>query len=504
MEIFPNDLDLGSFLSVTTKHGDQALVWSTVTYNKLKFFNLGRIFKELNEFWATLPEESQAEIFDAYKEIYEALKEVDDARSHLDAIRTQVKRIYKYYTKENLDEIMKGVEVAYTSSMTGETNYVGGETRTYRKPDYDELVKLALRLRPMVPIFGQYVRLVRDHAGTHYKESAAVGLLKYTDVLECPAMDRLVRYMESNLANFQHRATAVMGNMGSDQVPYWLAERSIFRRVALGEVDSGSDNSSIVTNVHNFVKSQLDSLPRNFGSVVRAKTRVNEGAATNEENISVLESFKIRQQISDGDKVMVNVYCRDPIFIAQRVDPSISAELVDACTRITGSWASQVIQEHQKLLVKWVLSAAMPPSYFDVIGRESALRCIGATQALLYHWGYINIAALMTAIPLDDPNSAPMTSLWQRDSITNETKELLRERFPYYRQPTKKDQTLDDVNEGNIAVNAVADAVYQSDWILHEPEWLIAEVKVSDVNTILIPPDFRNQLAHLLLRCTAD
>lgn len=500
MEIFVNDLDIGNFLSVTTRHGEESLVWSTSTYNKLKFHDVGRIFKELNEFWATKSEADQQDIFDAYKEIFTALKEVEDARSHLSHIRAQVQRIFKHYTAADVANIIQNVDVVYTSSMPNDFGRGGDDGRTYRRSDYYQLVQLALRLRPMVPIFGQYVRLVKDHSGTHYKENAAVTLLKSTDVLENPAMEKLMRYMESTLVNFQHQRTAVMGHMGSDEVPYWLAARAIFRRVALGEIDSGSDTSSIVTNVYNFVKSQLESLPRNFGSIVRAKTRVNEGSSSTEENISVLESFKIRQQISDGDKVTINAFCREAEYIAQRIDPTIPEELISEFTRITGAWAARRIQPHQGTLVKWVLSGVISPRYFDVVGRESALKCIGATQALLYHWGYVNIAALMTAEPLDDPNVAPMTSLWQRDQISKETMAQLRAMYPHYRAPTKKDQTLDDVNPGSIAVQNVADDVYKSDWVYCGPELLVGEIKVSDVNTILVPPDFRNQLAQILMR----
>lgn len=501
MEILINDVDYSNFQAVITRHGDAGLNWSTSTYAKLKFHDLGRLFKELNAFWATLPEKKQADIFDAYSEIHEALSNVEDHSTHLQHLRAQVKRIYSYYTNEDVDKVMATIDIVYPTTMFDDFGKDGDNGRTYRKSDYKELVHLALRLRPMVPIFGQYVRLVKDYSGTHFKEGAAVGLLYDTDVIEgSPAADKLTQYMNSTLLNFPHHRTAVMGNLGTDEVPYWLTMKALFRRVALGEVDSGSDISSIVTNVYNFVKSQLESLPRNFGSVVRSKNRTNEGSSSTEENISLLESFKIRQSISDGDKVMINHYCQDPFAIAWKVDPTVPEELIASCTRVTGMWASSMIHQHQGTLVKWVLSAAIGPRYFDVIGRESALRCIGATQALLYHWGFVNIASLMTAQPLDDPNIAPMTSLWAREQISKEKMVELRERYPHYKPPTKKDQTTDDTNPGVIGINLIADSVYKSDWVYTGPEWLKEEISFSDVETILIPPNFRDQLATILLQ----
>jgi hypothetical protein len=231
---------------------------------------------------------------------------------------------------------------------------------------------------------------------------------------------------------------------------------------------------------------------------------VNDSSVSSEENISLLESYKVRQAIPDGDKVVINVFCRDPFTISMLVEPNLSSSLLDECTTITSDWVVQEIHPHQIKLARWVLSKALSPRDLDDIGHESLLRCIGATQAILYHWGYKALAALMTARASMDPTVAPMASLWARDALDKATIRRLSEEFPHYRASGKKDQTVDDLNPGIVGVNELAQDIYQYDWVLTRPEWLASEIQISDVGTILTPPGLKQQLAEVLLRSVSS
>lgn len=503
MQIITNDIKDGQpWRSVSTVHGGEELRWSTSTYTKIKFHNLSRLFAELNEHWLSLPEEDQAEIFAAYRDIHDALQEVSDHQEHLKYLRKQVKRIYKYWTAEDVWRAMSKIEVVYPSTMQQAHSNDSNTGRTYLVNDYKNLVHLALAFRPMIPIFGQYNRVVKEISGTPHKETMAVSLLNDTYINDLPAIEKLVQHMEETLTNFPHARTAILGgHMGTASLPHWLASKAAYRRIAIGEVDSGNDISSIITNVFNFVKSVLDSIPRNFGGSVRVKTRTQE-SSNSEENISFLESLKIREAMSGGHKRLINVYCRDGLTIALRIDPTVPEELVNRCTQLTGSWASVLIQPHQKKLARYVISSQFSPRYLDITGREQTLTLIGVAQALLYHWGYLSLAGLMTAQPIEDHSIAPATSLWARDTLSKEYQDLLQERLPYHRPVVKKDQSAVDLNDGVVAINGIARDIYTSEWVIQEPEWLAKEVPRTDVGTLLIPPDLRNHLARLLLHVT--
>lgn len=497
-----------AFRSLKTVHNGEELVWSATTYGKITFHDINRLYKEFNECMEGKSAQVQQEIFNAYKRIHMSLKTTggDDHKKHLSDICKDVKIIYDRYTKKDAAEMFKRAVIRYPKTMADSYGTGGGDySRTYKISDYDDLIRLSLRYRAIVPVFGQYMVSVHnnDALGTQYKESSAMSLLRLTDVESDPAMEKLYMYMDATLQKFSPQATAaVHKGLGSDEMPYWLAKKAVFRRVAIGELDNGDDLSSIVTNVYNLVKTILDSMGRNFG-ITRTKTRIPESAST-EENISHLEAIRVSQQLSDGDKTTINVAYRDGFNYARVVDPTIPESLVLSCIQHTGEWAAQTIHPHQKLLCRWVLSRSNSPWNMDCLGRESTMTAIGVTQAILYHWGYKQLASLMTAVAVDDLNVAPTTSLWDRDDLPKDMVKTLSETYPYFKPTGKKDQSVDFLNCGFVGVNNAAGQIYQSDWRHARPSWMEQEIGIDRAGTILIPPNLKLQIAEVMIKSVAD
>lgn len=497
----------GAFQKVLTVHAGKSLSWNTQTHSKLKFHNAAQIFKEVNELWASKSEKAQQEIFDAYEAIHLCLTTPDDllpGEKLSDKLKSIVAIIYKHFTVKEAEDIVNGLNLVYPSTMTEEYGTEGDNGRTHRRSDYHRLVQLAIRLRPMLPVFGQYIRTFLDQPGSQYRESTAVEILNGTDVLQMPAVEKLTSFMEVTLKNFQHQNSAILGGkLGTAEMPYWLVAKAIFRRVAPGEFNSADEVSSIITNVYNFVvKSTLDSVPRNFGGA-KAKTRTAEGAGKSDENISLLEAIRIREQVSGGKKVFVNVFSRSILSIARRVDPNVPQAMVDECCLPDINRLNQAVHPVQETLARWVLSRGCPPSHYDLLKREGAYRFIGATQALLWHWNYLELAALMEATPLQDVRHAPAASLWLRDTLSKDRLEALRVRYPYTSQLTRRDQNPDEAIIGVAGISELARQIGNEEWILDKDSRFYSLVNHNEQGHIILSPGFRNVLADLLLEVSS-
>lgn len=493
----------GAFQSVLTVHDGKTIKWNTQTHSKLKFNNAALIFKEVNEFWASKSQAIQAEVFGAYEAIYNCLTTPDDSENQSARLRSLVAIIYKHFTVKDAENIVNNLNLTYPSTMTEDYGNEGDNGRTHRRSDYHRLVQLAIRLRPMLPVFGQHIRTFLDQPGTQYRESSAISLLNGTDVLTVPAVEKLISFMEVTLKNFQHQNSTILGGLGTSELPYWLVAKALFRRVAPGEINSDDDVSSIITNVYNFVvKSTLDSVPRNFGGA-KAKTRTTEGTSKTDENISLLESIRIREQVTGGKKTFVNVYSRTVLPTVLRVDPTVPHEYVDQCTKFTTERLAQDIHPVQETLARWVLSRGQCPSHYDLIQREGVFRIIGATQALLWHWGYLELAALMEARPQDDVSLAPMASLWVRNALSKDRLDKLRERFPYTMPLTRRDQNPDEAIVGVAGVIDLARQIHSEEWILSKDSAFYNLVDHNELGYIILSPGFRNVLADLLLEVSS-
>lgn len=499
----------GAFQSVCVVHGDKSIRWNTQTYSKLKFNDPAGIFKEVNEFWATLPEATQARVFDAYEKIYSCLTtpedgegQVVDSGQQAFKLKQYVAQIYESFHATDAEKIVNQLNLTYPSTMPEDYGSEGNNGRTHTRSDYRRLVQLAVRLRPMLPIFGQYIRTFHDVAGTQYRESSAVALLEHSDVLEMPAVEKLISFMEGALTNFKHRNSTILGGLGTAEMPDWLVAKAVFRRVAPGEVHCMDDVSSIISNVHNFVvKSTLDSVPRSFGGT-RKKLRTPEGSKA-DENVSFLESIRIREEVSSGMKVLVNTYSRSILAIALRVDPSLPHEYVDSCVQVNMRRLAKVVHPVHEIIARWVLSRGCPPSHYDLCQREGNYRYVAAAQALLWHWGYMDIAALMEAEPLQDATAAPMASLWMHDSISRDRLEKLRERYPHPLPLARRDQSPDEANVGVADITELARLIYNEEWLLNEDSRFYSRVNHNEHGYLILPPGFKNILADLLLEVSA-
>lgn len=493
----------GAFKRVATMHNGESISWNTQTYSKLKFHNAAVIFSEINAHWATLPEKNQAKIFAAYKEIHQHLTAPDDEKQQVERLMQLMVEIYKDFSAKDAEDIVNGLNLTYPSSMA-ETHGEGGDNgRTHTRADYHRLVQLAIRMRPMLPVLGQYIHTFLDQPGSQYRETSAIKILNATDVLKMPAVEKLVSFMEATLKNFQHQNSAILGGkLGTAEMPYWLVAKAIFRRIAPGEVHSVDDVSSIITNVYNFVvKSTLDSIPRNFGGT-KNKTRTTEGS-NKDENVSLLEAIRIREQISGGRKKVVDVYSRNILFTARRVDPTVPEAMVEECTRPDINRLNREVHDVQSIMARWVMSRGQPPSHYDLLKREPVFRFLGAAQALLWHWGYLELAALMDAVPVQDLTMAPSATLWAREELSKDRLEKLRERYPHVSQLTRGSQNPDEAIKGVVENAELARMIHSEEWVLEKDSRFYNLVNHNEQGHLILSPGFRNIIADLQLEVSA-
>src|SRR5690606_22049939 len=91
------------------------------------------------------------------------------------------------------------------------------QARTYLRDDYRELVIFALALRPMVPIWGEYIRTSGDIAGNVYKEYAAMRLMINSWPSKCKPRERLLEYLENLIPRDPKNNSAIWSGLGTTE-----------------------------------------------------------------------------------------------------------------------------------------------------------------------------------------------------------------------------------------------------------------------------------------------
>jgi hypothetical protein len=499
------------FKSITIVHGKDRMVWDTRTYGRASRTKgleatedplQDSVFREINAFIATLPGDRQQRIWDAYVEIHQLFEQNYEVMAMQNRLQLLVARIYEEIPYEELYAWAEASPLIHIP-MSLKAAYGENDPRdmTYLRQDYFDLAVLAIAARPMVPIWGEYIPLIKEDVDNTFKEYVAVKLLYRTYLPQCPPWHRLLRYIEASINHRAKEATlhsALLAGLSTTQLPEWLLANTLVRRTSMVPISNRNDGPNLITDVYGYVDGTLQSSGhRRFSGPVSPKRIKKDDKSEQQESLA--ESYKIKQEVSDGDVMHANHYFSMPEAIVEDMDPSIDQAKLHACLDAIEVLQTQDVHLFQRTLTQWVLAKVAPMRYLTLVNKPALMNAMAAVQALLWHWGFTDLAALLTAkeIRQDDEFISPQE---MRLKIPPELMARMEEIYPNKYSVKEKQVTPRLANPGVRSVDAMFALVAASDWQLNAPKELQAVAnKVQGSRKMYVPTDIRIQLAQLLI-----
>lgn len=498
--------------SITLSHGSDSMTWETRPYARASRIDGSKaqvnltddmVFREINSFLQTLPEERQKAIWDAYVDIYQLFEANFDPMAIQGRMQANIKRIYDQIPYEELYEWAKfSSHIRLPIGLKAEYGDNDPVELTYLRQDYFELAVLAIASRPMVPIWGEYIPRIKDDAGTNFKEYFAVKLLYRTYITSCQPYQRLRVYIEASIGSKSKQGnlfSAVLAGLSSAEIPDWLLASTLVRRTSVVPISAESEGPNIITDVYQYVSNTLRSPGhRRFSGPISPKQVRKDEKADQQESLA--ESYKIKQEVSDGDVVMANIFTQNTVGIAQAMDPTVDLEKLRVCEESIQVLENQPIMQHQLVLTQWVLAAAISMRYIPLLAKPALLRAMAVAQALLWHWGFNDLASLLTAREVKQDQDEFISSQETWSKIPKELMEKLVAIYPYPYPVKGKNVTPRQANPGSRAVDGLYELIYGSDWYLYAPRALVAVTnRIPGMRKMYVPTDIRIQLANLLI-----
>lgn len=511
-------------------HRKETLIWDVGMYvprspEKALEFNSNRLFEEINAFWEYLPMEKQDALWSIYQYMHNVLETNYDIAAITTRLLAPVKQLYDIMT---LDDIRHWrafhSRIRIPGTLKDEYGPDDPPDRIYLRSHYIELVVLVIALRAMVPVWGAYINNTRDESGNMHKEYMAMHLLRHSslvsdgsgdggefdihDIKRQTPMQRLTVFVDGWVHHILERgpsATVILGGLGSTELPEWVLANTVIRKLAISEISATDDASNVITNVYNFISNALKSMDKKiggrFGGKVNEKNPPSSSAASEEANASIVEMYKVKQKVTDGDLVALNVFTEQPEVMAVKVDPTLNLSKLAPCFIAVQVLENQPIYPHQTLLTQWVMAPALSARSIPLLSKPALLRAMCVTQALLWHWECFDLAVLVTATPLIPGAGEVSASLESRGPrIPKDLLEELQVKYPHYQQPRPKQSTARQVNVASKAIDGFCDMVVRSDWYLNAPIELVAlSSRLPNSRKLIVPSDIRAQLANLIL-----
>lgn len=519
MFLFVSQIQGNGFTEVTAEHKKERLVFAVTTYGKIKLQDPTKIFEEINGYWAWLGEEAQDGIWEAYKEIKQILDNATDSFHIARYIKRQIVLMYQWMPMDSFSKwlLTRGnlyIPSDIRDSITEDSRYPRLE-QTYLKEDYINLSVMALSIRPVLPIWGEYIDPNRQgDSNDLYKEMEAVGLISETEIVNWPqpnsAFEKLHNYIAITAEDTPTTLGSLWKGIGSTEIPLWLQAKVLVRRLTIVPLCNHDATHSIIANIYRYVKSNLKPTDR------RTTDRVNEkrpdGPGSDEDDkTSFLEGYKVKQRVADGDAVLFNVYSENMAVLSQKVDPTMDLRLLERSIVNLQSMEKLQIYEHQILLAQWVLAKGFPPKAFFQVDKRSVDRLLATTQALLWHWGYWDIAVFMQverimATVQDIPGITMRPRGGSR--IARRFDEELVQLYPHAKPqkvPQKmRDSQVDTINRSAnfaaIGINNLTRELMRYNWYYHGPQELKALAEQPEGRGLLvIPPKIKDQITELVI-----
>lgn len=516
---------------IRLEHRGDHLLWNAKVYNNMSNrggepADITRSVKHINDYWGRLSIERQDKIFAVYKEIRGILDEIADIHVLMVAMRKLVKKLYELHPWEEMCEYVdKFAKIKLPLDLKEAHGIDAPNTpQTYLKHEYVGLIKFLFQLRVMLPIWGEHVNRIAVEVPSYRKEYYVASALNMSRLVDCPYYLRYQSYVNTFIGGLDDKQSlpVVMSGMGTNEIPAYVFSISMIRRLACCELVDWSmpdDPTHVISMIYNFIKSKDDQAPRTFssGQVIKDKRPDGEQRGEDPDNTSTAEGFKIREPISAATLEMYNVYMARTADIIKRIEPGIADGMMDV---LIEEYSNAVIlsrtydpSDIQLVLVQWCLRFVVPPRSIPHLDYEATTQAVVATCVLLSHWGFADLALLLSGSGKLIPET--MMAGHRRTPLTKEQIDQLVVLYPHYQMPKlKRDQrTATEHNphqqyKQNVANNVAIWEINELAKEFNNFEWdVVSSLSVFPQNTMqrgnrgyLSPETLRNQLASLVIK----
>ena len=503
------------YTTVVLSHGGKSVRITIKGYSEIKVYD--DPFFEVNGFLRTLPEPIQRELFETYCQLEDDFIEETGYRIE-GIIHRAIKRIYELVDLNQLAQWLYTHSSFIVPSQSEEDNdlRVRSKDMNYDPMDYQDLALFSLALRFLVPIWGQLAddKKKGDENGAINSKFFELKLLKYienTPLVELPAWDKLYRYCEANYKSSLNKANKfevfsnILNGLASTEIPGWMRAKAVFRKIHMFPIfnrPSTGVTHSLISSLHYEVRASLrDNGSRRAVDKLRPKNNISDEQNEEERN-SVIEQYKIKFRAVDGDLVLLQVYTSNIEQVAFRLDPTLPPDLLETVKQNRYRLETEIILPHQIVLMQWVLCPVLTPKSIPRLPRGNLIAMLIVTQALLWHWGFKELAVLLTvAKSLKDTAkiSAPPA---KRNIAPKQQQERLKELFPFEHPPTTARSTVNqkllDLNFALNEVGVLTEHLFSSAWQYVGPSALLkATPEIASEGFVVPPSDLKTVLMSL-------
>jgi len=485
---------------VVVRNGNE-LVFNVFALQKTHLTHNDSFTRDINALFAYLPEETQTELFMLYTNLHNLLSPIKQTTPHTlnelrDSVADQIAEVYKRLPYQKVEYwVRMHSQIVLPSNLEESVPVDGNRDKTFTLDDYRHLVVLTVLLRAVVPVWGEYLRILEKLTTKQYKEMVCLKLLIKSYIMDTPVVAKLCRYLEVSIGNDADTNAAVIDRLSTEELPEWLMGLVLVRRLSVAVIDAAPNRGHLISNIYGYLQSNaLRDLNNRFGGI-REKTPQND----QQEETSALENHKLKQHRPASDRCLVNIFVEDPYRVAFKLDPTIPKHLVLACAQAFNVYSFEV-EDHHPILCKLVLQKVISPHAVGSLTLVNLINALIACMAVLWYWGYHETALLCNA-----QKAMVEQTIREEDGklrFPADVMEKLNALFPYDFSNLK---VKGGVKYSNIAAEnsrVIAEMVKSNFWQVQPPEGCVIpeHVAIRGGNVLEVSSSIAVELANVVIK----
>lgn len=493
---------------ISIRHqGQPNLDFSVSCFGRDSFESEKMVFDHLNQYWESLPEEKQLEIYKIYADIQMTFGSFWEKGSMSTELRYHSTRLMDIHEFDKVQDFLRFRATNFKIPAVIEASYDDTDIdkrytkeQTYITSEYVDLVTMAVILRAMIPVWGEHITNVRREIGNNFKELDALTLISKSKLLGLPVFERLLNYVAVTINKSQNpeNGLSIIAGISSEDYPYWMTAMVCVRRLTLGDISGKDPKAHLVAFIHKFVNNKALDSDVGFDKRLKSK-KIGEGSTDLESKLSALERYKIRANISIGSIVAMEEFA-DVYRIVHDICPEMDMNLLQTCLITSDVLNNRRILDPQIDLMRWVLGSVVSPRGIPYLNKNSLCRLLGLTEAILYTKGYPVLGLLSTAYVADAVLEHNITAHATKTRIPEELSDKLDIVFPFQRSSMKLRKTGKVVNAVRKSIDELDDQFTKVSWILSASDEMIARYSPGTLNRRFnVPGDLKSQLTRLCI-----
>lgn len=489
-------------------HGGETLEFNISYYGRTSFNGGFDLFEQLNGFWEQLPINQQAQIFEVYRIMKASLESPFATHGTLvSELSIQANNLFNLHHFDTFrywifHKSTVKIPDVFEETFVYDVDKQNAPEQTYLRNEYIDLVTMTLIFRTMMPVWGEFIGLMKKEHGNFLKEFHAYQIIRDADIQNHHAFLKLNNYVDRTIGPDRFNSIAIIDEgLPSEDFQEWVLARVVVRRLCVSDVRGNEPRANVVTFIHKYVAQSARPNQMSLEDRIEDKNKDSRRGDGDDvdDKLSSVERYRIKHDISMGELEEMDFALKDPKNTAFKLSSRMSDEILLPTLETAKQLRGNRIMDAQIMLLQWTLKPVISPKSIPYLEYGKVIENLAVLESVLWARGHHYLALFATAYTKLGNKVMHVSSLDSVKRLPLDLAAELNKCYPYHRI-TGGDRTgYKPINPVVEAIERLYSSLAMYTWIPTASEERVKQVLGTPAKRLPVPPDIRILLAKFVL-----